>query len=383
MNKHLIKVKTKCNNYYSFLKKIQYLNLSIYEIEYKDNYVYLKINNEDLTKLKKYLVSYKFQKEEDLGLFSLKKKIKQNHIFLIMVILGLILYSILTNLIVEINVFHENQDLRELVKEELDSYGVKVLSFKKSYKQLTKIKEAILEKYPDKIDWLEIETHGMAYDVKIEERIITDSKEENKICDIVAKKNGTIKHIKLEEGERVVDLNDYVREGDTLISGKIIYNNEEKRSICAKGEVYAEVWYTVDISIPFHYNEYQETGKKKYNIVWEVNDNKKRILKNRFTNFNSKYYNFLKIFNFKLYLEKEYETKEIKKEYGADEALEVALLKAKDSINKKIGEKDTIIDEKVLKKRINNSTMDVEVFVIVEELISTQKETFNEDLSRS
>lgn len=383
MNKHLIKVKTKCNNYYSFLKKIQYLNLSIYEIEYKDNYVYLKINNEDLTKLKKYLVSYKFQKEEDLGLFSLKKKIKQNHIFLIMVILGLILYSILTNLIVEINVFYENQDLRELVKEELDSYGVKVLSFKKSYKQLTKIKEAILEKYPDKIDWLEIETHGMAYDVKIEERIITDSKEENKICDIVAKKNGTIKHIKLEEGERVVDLNDYVREGDTLISGKIIYNNEEKRSICAKGEVYAEVWYTVDISIPFHYNEYQETGKKKYNIVWEVNDNKKRILKNRFTNFNSKYYNFLKIFNFKLYLEKEYETKEIKKEYGADEALEVALLKAKDSINKKIGEKDTIIDEKVLKKRINNSTMDVEVFVIVEELISTQKETFNEDLSRS
>ena len=383
MNKHLIKVKTKCNNYYSFLKKIQYLNLSIYEIEYKDNYVYLKINNEDLTKLKKYLVSYKFQKEEDLGLFSLKKKIKQNHIFLIMVILGLILYSILTNLIVEINVFHENQDLRELIKEELDSYGVKVLSFKKSYKQLTKIKEAILEKYPDKIDWLEIETHGMAYDVKIEERIITDSKEENKICDIVAKKNGTIKHIKLEEGERVVDLNDYVREGDTLISGKIIYNNEEKRSICAKGEVYAEVWYTVDISIPFHYNEYQETEKKKYNIVWEVNNNKKRILKNRFTNFNSKYYNFLKIFNFKLYLEKEYETKEIKKEYGADEALEVALLKAKDSINKKIGEKDTIIDEKVLKKRINNSTMDVEVFVIVEELISTQKETFNEDLSRS
>ena len=383
MNKHLIKVKTKCNNYYSFLKKIQYLNLSIYDIEYKDNYVYLKINNEDLTKLKKYLVSYKFQKEEDLGLFSLKKKIKQNHIFLIMVILGLILYSILTNLIVEINVFHENQDLRELVKEELDNYGVKVLSFKKSYKQLTKIKEAILEKYPDKIDWLEIETHGMAYDVKIEERIITDSKEENKICDIVAKKNGTIKHIKLEEGERVVDLNDYVREGDTLISGKIIYNNEEKRSICAKGEVYAEVWYTVDISIPFHYNEYQETGKKKYNIVWEVNNNKKRILKNRFTNFNSKYYNFLKIFNFKLYLEKEYETKEIKKEYGADEALEVALLKAKDSINKKIGEKDTIIDEKVLKKRINNSTMDVEVFVIVEELISTQKETFNEDLSRS
>ena len=62
MNKHLIKVKTKCNNYYSFLKKIQYLNLSIYDIEYKDNYVYLKINNEDLTKLKKFRFIF-FKKE--------------------------------------------------------------------------------------------------------------------------------------------------------------------------------------------------------------------------------------------------------------------------------------------------------------------------------
>ena len=39
-----------------------------------------------------------------------------------------------------------------------------------------------------------------------------------------------------------------------------------------------------------------------------------------------------------------------------------------------VSKKDTIIDKKVLKKVKNNSTMDIEVFVVVKELISTQKE---------
>lgn len=44
------------------------------------------------------------------------------------------------------------------------------------------------------------------------------------------------------------------------------------------------------------------------------------------------------------------------------------------SYRKKLSKKDTIIDKKVLKKVKNNSTMDIDVFVVVKELISTQKE---------
>lgn len=381
MNKHLIWVKAKCLKYYNFIAKLQYLNIEVYEIKYIKDFVYLKIDNKDFSKLKKYLVSYKFSKVQDLGIFAFYKKVQENKIFVIMLILGLFFYIIFTHLIVEINVIHENKEIRELIKEELEERGVKVLSFKKSYKRLTQIKEEIKEKYPDKIDWLEIEEHGMSYDIKIEERIITDTNKEDKTCDIVAKKNGRITNIKLFDGEVLVDLNDYVREGDTLITGKIMYNEEEKRNICAKGEVYAEVWYTVDVSIPFNYKTYEKTGKKKYNIVWEIKDNKKRILRNRFNSFESKYKNILKIFDFKLYLEKEYETKEQSLTYTEEEALDMALLKAKENINKKIGEKDKIINEKVLKKSINDSTMDVEVFVIVEELISEEKETIAEENS--
>lgn len=378
MNKHLIWIKAKCNNYYNFINKLQYLNIQVLEIKYNDNYIYLKIDKNDFEKINKYLISYKFKKEMDLGLYNLLNSIKSNHIFLIMLILGLSLYFLLTNIIVKINVVHESKEIRELLQEELKEHGIKILTLKKSYKYLDEVKQDILDKYPDKIDWLEFETNGMVYNIRVEERIITDTSKENKTCDIVAKKDGTISNIKLFDGEVKVDLNDYVREGDTLISGKVLHNEDIKREICASGEVFANVWYTVNVSIPLRYNEEERTGKRKFNIVWENEFVKKQIFKDRYENYESEYATILKIFDLSIYLESEYETKTYEKIYTEEEALKAALNKAEKNIKKKIGDKDTVIDKKVLKKEVNDSTMDVEIFVIVEELISEEKITVAE-----
>ena len=74
------------------------------------------------------------------------------------------------------------------------------------------------------------------------------------------------------------------------------------------------------------------------------------------------------------YVETEMETEKITKTYTEVEALEVGINKAIENVLIKLGEKDEIIDKKVLKKVVNNSTMDIEVFVIVKELISTEEE---------
>ena len=75
-----------------------------------------------------------------------------------------------------------------------------------------------------------------------------------------------------------------------------------------------------------------------------------------------------------MYIETEMETEKISKKYSEDEALEVGINKAIENVEIKLGEKDEIIDKKVLKKVVNNSTMDIEVFVIVKELISIEQE---------
>lgn len=373
MNK-ILWVKCKCDDYYKFINKIKYINIKILEIKYKNNYIYLKIEDKYLEKLNKYLISYKFRVVKMTGVYDILNKIKRNYIFCICLFFGVVLFFIMSNLVVKINIIHESIEIRELIAGELDEYGITVLSFKKSYRELDKIREKILDKYPDKLDWMEFDVDGMILNVRIEERIITDTSKEDKVCNLVASKAGIINNIMVENGEVLVNINDYVKEGDILVTGIINYNEEIKRTTCASGEVYATTWYTVDVKIPFEYSEYTETGKKKYNVVWENNLNKHQILRSRFVTYNSYLKNILKIFDFNLYIETEMETKKVTKTYTEEEALEVGINKAIENVEIKLGEKDKIIDKKVLKKVVNNSTMDIEVFVIVSELISAQEE---------
>lgn len=366
-------VKASCDNYYKLINKIEKLSIKIYEIKYIEKIIYLKVTKIDYAKIKKYIISYKFKVEKNLGLQRIFDIIKQEKIFVISLVIGLLVFLCLKNMIVKINIVHENQEIRELISDELKENKIKILRFKKSYKKLDEIRQKILDKHPDKLDWMEFEIKGMTLNVKVEERIITDTKKNNEVCDIVAKKNGVISDIKILQGESQVLINDYVKEGDTLISGTIKYNEIDKRYTCADGEIYATTWYTGSISIPFKYYEYENESDKRYNLVWEHNGNKHEIFRNRLENFNSNYKTLLKIFDFNLYLDKQVSVAKIEKEYTEEEALNEGVNKVVESVEKKLTKKDTIIDKKVLKKVKNNSTMDIDVFVVVKELISTQK----------
>lgn len=366
-------IKASCDNYYKLINKIEKLSIKIYEIKYIEKIIYLKVTKKDYAKIKKYLISYKFKIEKNLGLQRIFDIIKQEKIFVISLVIGLLVFLCLKNMIVKINIVHENQEIRELISDELKENKIEILRFKKSYKKLDEIRQKILDKHPDKLDWMEFEIKGMTLNVKVEERIITDTKKNNEVCDIVAKKNGVISDIKILQGESQVLINDYVKEGDTLISGTIKYNEIDKRYTCADGEIYATTWYTGSVSIPFKYYEYENESDKRYNLVWEHNGNKHEIFRNRLENFNSNYKTLLKIFDFNLYLDKQVSVAKIEKEYTEEEALNEGVNKVVESVEKKLTKKDTIIDKKVLKKVKNNSTMDIDVFVVVKELISTQK----------
>ena len=350
MNKNIVWIESNCDNYYRLISKIESLSIKIYEVKYIDKRLYLKVTKKDYEKINKYIISYKFKIIRNTGINKFLDYIKKEKIFIISLLIGLIFFVCLKNMIFKINIIHENSSIRELIKDELDENGIKILRFKKSYKKLDEIRQKILDKHPDKLDWMEFEVKGMVINVKIEERIITDIKKDDRICDIVAKKNGVINEIKIEQGEGLVNINDYVKEGDVLIRGSVKYNEEDKRYTCASGEIYATTWYTGSISIPFKYYEYEKQNDKRYNIVWEYNDNKHEIFRNRLENYESNYKTLLKIFDFNLYIDKQVSVKKIEKEYSEEEALEIGINKVIETIEKKLTKKDTIIDKKVLNK---------------------------------
>lgn len=366
----VIWIKTKCDNYYKLINKISKIDVWIYEIKYIDKILYLKVKNKDYKRLKKYIVSNKFEVVSN----SLIKKIKLNKIYLISLLIGLVVFLIVSKMIIRINIIHENKDIRELIQDELDMYGIKVLRFKKSYKELEMIRGKILDKYPSILDWMEFEVKGMVLNVHIEERIITNIDEDNRKCDVVALKDALITDIKVETGEIVVNINDYVRKGDVLIKGSLVYNEEEKRSVCAKGEVYGTVYYTGKASIPYEISDVKKTGKIRYNLVYEYKGIKKNILRSRLDEYISSYKTLLNVFDFKIYLEKEEEVTKEKVILSKNEVENLGVWKVIKAIMEKNLQKMTIIDRKVLKKVENNSTMDIEVFVVAKELVSTQEE---------
>lgn len=371
MNNHYLQVEVATSIPLKTIKFLSSLNINLYEVKISSNKLILKITIEDYKRLKKLI---NCQKIKDYGLKEQIKKLFQNTIFLYIAIVFLFSVFICTNLTAKIIVIHSNPELRNLLTKELASYNIKSLSFKKNYQKIQTIKKEILHKYQEQLEWLEIFREGMNYVVKVQDRIITNIEPMPNYCDVIAKKDGIIKRIVPINGETITDLNKYVREGDTLITGKIIANEEMKTTTCAQGLIYAETWYQISISMPKEEIIKLYTDKKRYNLFIESNNFSWKIFRSRLDKFDTTNNLLLKIGDYKLYLQQEQEY-EIKKENLTDKEI---ISKINEEINlklkTKLKENYKILSQKVLKKSINDSTIYMEVFVTVEEQIGMTKQ---------
>ncbi len=364
----LVRIKTPTKT--KILLKLNKINVSIRNISYQDKYLYFEVLSSDIKRIKKYLISEKIEIIDEIGIYKLKKELKKNLLFIISLIFGVIIFLILSNVIVKVNVVHSNSQLRELLYDALSSRGVKNVTFKKSYDEYEKIIESIKNEYKDRIEWLEIDVKGMVINVRVEERIQNEINKTYDTCHIVASKSGVITNILTKKGVAEVKINDHVNKGDILINGMIKLNEEIKNNVCADGEVYAEVWYTIKASLPLNYEEKELKKKKRYNFVLKTPLNEYEILKSRIgENKEVKKKKLFKIFDYEVFLTKEYATKITKKTYTEEEALK----KIEEQIHEKLAIKGTknsdIINEKYLKKSINNGNLDIEMFIAIKEQI--------------
>ena len=377
----IIVVNIKSRNIDRLLKNIYNLNISIYNlvrINYKEINITIKEN--DLDKIRNLSVLNEVSVIDYKGKMKTINKMKINRSFIFSIIIGVILLILLSNMIFTIEVSHTDNYLKELVLKELNKYGIKEYRFKKSFDELTDIKNKILEDNKKIIEWLEIEVSGTKYTVKIEERKINNKKEDNTYQDIISTRDAVIKNIVASNGVVVCDINDYVKKGDTLISGSIYLNDTLKGYTKAEGKVYGEVWYTISIEYPVLDVITSETGNKK--TLYSINFfNKSITLGKKYKNSSKKREYIFKNNILPISITKDifYETEKIDGIYSEGEVLLNARSYARSKIKEKIHTDEHIISEKLLKYMVNSNTIYMEVFYKVYANITGEKKIIIEE----
>ena len=375
--KSKISLNIKGKNINRFIKKLKNNKIDILKINYKNkNEANITIYKKDYKKVKKIKSIYNIEKLEVFGLLKVKKNINKNKHLIIITMLAYITFIIATNLIFKIEIIHSNKDIRNLLKEELKKEGIKKYSFKKNYKEINKIKNNILNKYKDKIEWLEIENNGTKITVRVEERKIPEKKEDETPRNIVAKKKGIIKKVIARKGDIVKDMDDYVEKGELIITGDLNFNNETKGRVKAQGEVYAEIWYIVNTKYPLTIEKEIETGKKQKIYVLKLLNREFEISLNKYKTKKIKEKTIIKhnILPIEISKQTQRETKKISEIITYDEALKRAKNASINYVKRKLKDKEYIIRNTYLKSSLNNSTIDIEMFFAVYEDITDYAE---------
>ena len=364
MNKFILIEVT--NNIKRFIDKCKKYEIDLHNVTYIDkNKIIVKINKKDLDIIKKYNYYSNIETYSKLGIDNIKEKIYIQKYFILLFILCLIGLYFVSNIILKINVIHSNKKIRELVREELEEYGINKYSYKKDFNKLNEIKNKILEDNKDKLEWISITSVGMTYVVRIEERILDEFKSENEYCNIYSNKEALITRIYSDSGEIIVSENDIVKPNDLLISGTILLNEETKGYTCAGGKVMGKVWYTTNISLEREYYKKEYTGNKRFNFTI----NKKVLRNNKYTEYDKKY--LIKTKYFTLYKELEYKNKKYK--YNEKESLERALLEVDNKFKTKLNNNGKVLSKKILSKEITDKSINLSVFVTTEENIAKQE----------
>ena len=103
-----------------------------------------------------------------------KKRIKKHWFYLFSLAVAGVVLFILSHLIYQIEVIDLDKKVRDFLTTALKEEGVSPIQWKKSYDELQQVKKSILKKYQDEIEWMEIETVGTKYVVRVEMRKHTE-----------------------------------------------------------------------------------------------------------------------------------------------------------------------------------------------------------------
>jgi similar to stage IV sporulation protein len=287
-----------------------------------------------------------------------------------------VLSSIIWSVQIEGVQLPENQ---QLIRQQLAELGVKPGAFKFKAVDGITIKETLMDELPG-VTWVGFKYTGTVAHLKVIEKTLPDIQKKTNLRHLVAKKKAIVHDFFVEKGQSMVKLNQYVKPGDILISG-IIGTENKQEIVSATGQVFGEVWYESNISVPFKQKRAVLTGdeQKSYYVkvgsiaikLWgfgkieyehyKVDEN---LYPLRWKNWVSPIAVLVKSFS---------ATEKVEVTLSEHEAIEVGLEMGRTNLYQKLQPGAELKEENVLRKRIENGKVYIKMhYTVIEEITREQ-----------
>lgn len=341
----------------------------------------LNIGIKDLKKIKKIARQTKCKVKilRKKGLPFLFNRYKKRKIFFVFLLLIVMLLSISSNFVWNIEIIEEDNKKLENIQNDISDCGLTIGKLKAQINTKEIINKVRLKR--DDIAWMGIELKGTNAIIKI---VKSTSKpeiiDETDYCNIVSDKQGVITKINAQNGTIAVKVGDTVNIGTPLINGWMEGKYTGIRYVHAKGEIEAKVWHTKSKKINYQTTERKETGniENKYKIKinnFEINLSK-RLSKfqiydtidaeNKFKIFSNFYLpiSLIKITN--------KEIKEEQKKYTIEEAKNIGIQQLQEELDNEIQDKEKIVN-KIINTYEKEDGIEVNVTYEVLESIGTNE----------
>lgn len=337
---------------------------------------------------------YKFSFIRKRGLPFFLKRLKNYQQLLMSFIFACLVFLYLTQSILFINIDGVTMESEEQIRASLENYGIKRGKLKFFMDKPDQVQSRLLTDHPEFL-WVGINPNGVTYRIEVITKKQAPIKNQNTRTHLYAKKDGVISKMFVAKGRPLVEVNDFVKKGQMLVTGELNHleqdeNESRDRSdqlVEIEAEIYATTWYETKITVPLDSVYEIETGevKAKYYLyigsyrvpIWGFGSTKFSREKIEPKTYKLTIADWTLPLSFLSNTHKEVEL--FNQERSEDETVTIALDQARQNLLRNLDPASSIIKEKILHQTIENGKVNLHVYFTVNENIVNTVETSQGD----
>ncbi|WP_078552778.1 sporulation protein YqfD [Bacillus alkalicellulosilyticus] len=336
---------------------------------------------EDVRKIKKIvkMTDCKVSFTKRIGIPFLTKKMAIRGGFTAGIAGFLFLIFLLSNMVWGISIQGASPKVEHQLKQIVQDIGIKRGKFLFSLPSVEDIQKVVTDSL-EEATWVGVQLNGTTYHFEVVEQTLPEEKGLISPRHLVSKKKAVIHEMFVEKGQAMVKPNQFVNKGELLVSG-FIGKEGKTEIVAAQAEVFGEIWYKSDVSVPLSTKYETLTGDSKtkyylsfFNVdipIWGFRSPQYEHYEVFERNYAFRLLNWTLPVQYKS--KQALEKQETLREYSEEEAVQVGIEMAKVELNKSLGDDAEIVGEKVLHQAKENGKVILKIhYQVIEEITSEQ-----------